>query len=290
MSKIALLDLPVPRSNTALMQHLQNLVGNADCRHWCGGEIRSERICKFLLRMEQRYPALTRSPRTRSYQRSQGYAGMHVVLCPIIPPFASASADASGLQRIHSALNPVPPDSWRWWILSSNGRGGLCDPASEDAKVAYDAMDAEHHIVFQDYVLLQRHKRVPVQIREPGGTLRTIWRGTSTWTWILRSEILREIRAQITTCCKSGHGVGKVLALQRHRPLFSGVRTQVIEMHRYALDEARRICPRLADELTPMSELKAKHLPVMVRLPVYDAAPMRVRDFLALGNSRDPKK
>ena len=290
MSKIALLDLRIPRSKTALMQHLQNLLSGAECPQWCGGEIRNERIWKFLLRMEERYPALTCSPRTRSYRRSHRYAAMHMVLWPVMSPSATSSADAPGLQRIHAALNPVPPDSWQWWILSSDGRGGLCDPASEDARVAHNAIDAEHHMVYQDYVLLQRHKPVPVQIREPGGALRTIWRGTSTWTWMLRSAVLRELKAEISMRCRAGHDLGKLLALQRNRPLFAGVRTQVIELHRYALDEARRVCPRLADELIPMRELKAKHLPAMVRLPVYDAPPMRIRDVLALGTSRAPKE
>lgn len=285
MSNITLLTHPVPRSKTALMQHLQHLVGISGYTRWCGGKISSERLPDFLLRMERRYPALTRSPRARCYDRKRDRAGMHMVLWPIIPRASIALSDATSMERIHAAADPSPPDAWLWWMVSSDGSGGLCDPTSEDARVAHDAMDSEHHIVFEDYVLLMRHKEIPVQVPAPNGRSRTIWRGTSTWTWALRSQVLREVRGEIAARCKADQSIGSLLALQRNRPLFGGVRAQVIELHRYAQDEALRVCPRIAQDLIPLRELKRMHLPIMRRLAVFTNPRRCVRDLINIATS-----
>jgi hypothetical protein len=85
-----------------------------------------------------------------------------------------------------------------------------------------------------------------------------------------------------------------LLYAQRSRPLFSGVRTQVLELEKYARDEWARRVPlwrathphvvsQLGDaagELRAMRELLTAGLPKMVRHRVYDEPPLRIRDLL----------
>jgi hypothetical protein len=235
-------------------------------------------------KMEQRYP-ITRNARERSYDRLRGRAVVHMVVFPI------SQSDLASESNI------------AWWLLSGAGRGGLLDPSMPDANMAKDALSAHGHIVVGDYVLVYATKkelRSVVDART--GTSRQILKDTSTWTWKLRTEVLRELRACIDLHCATldygvepefdddggGHGLRGLLASLRSQPLFSGVRNQVIDLHRYARDEwrahesawkARHNAPAV---LPPVAEVIANRLPKMVRLPVYDDPPCRVSHLLSI--------
>jgi hypothetical protein len=202
----------------------------------------------------------------------------------------------------------APSDAVMWWIVSTAGDGGLRDPASEDAKVAADAMSREGHIEALDYVLMYASKKEQRQLRDGDtGVTRTFWKQTSTWTWRISSTTMREVEASIDACCAAddlGHdtmaaggvaGLRGILWCQRQRPLFSGVRSQVLHLHRYAIgawgERHRRQRSRdleqpdtaetdRAPALAPLSQIAAKHLPKMRLLPVYDRPPIHVRDLL----------
>lgn len=284
------LELPVPRNATATLQLLQRLVGREKHRHWCGGTIAAEKVPRFLEKMAHRYPAILRNTRERSYDRQRGWAAMHMVL------FRPVGSDPGG-----------PPSAFNWWLLSDGGAGGLADPASADAHVAGDAMAANTHLTAYEYVLLYASKRTPHTVTDRrSGCVRRIWTDTSSWSWRIRGTVLAEIRASIDACCRSlalgtepteegaGSGLRGLLAAQRARPLFAGVRNQVIALHRYASCEA---WPRyrsawlaghvrLAAEHGPavaslpgMRELLAV-LPTMRQLRTYDAPVRSIRDLL----------
>ena len=311
------LDLPVPRNLTAVLQHLQRLVGPGEHRYWCGGTIAIEKLSAFVTKMEARYPIL-RNTRGRSYDRQRGRAVVHMIIYP--PPygasaqgfphtsheFRSALARGRAGQRYESLQSPV--SDVFWWLVSSWGTGGLADPNMHDAHVAKDAMDADGHITVGDYVLLYATKKEPRSIHDSRtGQLLPVFKETSTWTWKLRTEVFREVRASIEECCanldygleptpdRPGWGLRGVLAAQRARPLFAGVRNQVVDLHRYAHDawRSRRAawCAAHsgvngesgadAGKLLPIAEVFAEHLPKMVRYPIYDRPPFRVRDLLS---------
>ena len=197
-------------------------------------------------------------------------------------------------------------DMFVWWLLSTDGTGGLADSQSPDHHVANDAMSSEAHIEVGDYVLAYVSKPVRRDlIDKRTGDHRSIWKSSSTWTWKLRATVKAEIRAAIIDCCRKlkpgrepagdqpGYGLLGLLAAQRQRPQFSGVRNGVIELHRFARDtwlahEPHWLAQRPADDsapkpvLRPLSEVLATDLPLMRRIRVFDQPPRRVADILDL--------
>ena len=229
------LDLRVPRNFTATLQLVQRLVGRDHHQRYCSGVIPMHRLPAFLEKMAHRYPPILRTTRERSYDRlRRGRAAMHMLIFE--SPNRSEAPPLAGVQ---------------WLLLSDTSGGGLADLASPDFQVAKDAMAANGHIEIGDYVLLYANKRRPSSVIDRrSGRTRTVLTDTSTWTWKIRNEVLRETRLAIDACCQSldfgalptatspGTGVVGLLAAQRDRPLFSGVRNQVIDLYRYAAEHA----------------------------------------------------
>jgi hypothetical protein len=305
MSLDSALDLPVPRNLTSLLQHLQRLVGREGHHYWCGGTVPVPKLPAFMHKMEQRYPLL-RNTRERSYDRRRGRAVVHMVVYPLGHATDASSVRPDALVA-RSIERPAGYSNIAWWLVSGPGTGGLLDPSMPDAHVCRDAVTASGHIVIGDYVLAYFTKKEPRRvINRSTGRSRTVLKDTSTWTWKLRADVVRQARAAIDECCArleygaedgpsgGGSGLRGLLATQRSRPLFSGVRSQIIDLHRYARDawEARRATwtaahPELvrqhgadAGTLRSVSDVIANRLPKMVRLPIYDELPRRVRDLL----------
>ncbi|WP_308142666.1 hypothetical protein [Burkholderia pseudomallei] len=274
------LDLPVPRNQTVLMQHLQRLVSNEGYQTWCGGVIDRTKLPAFITKMAARYP-IARNTSKRSQDRKKGLAVVHFVAYPV-------------------------GDKVHWWLLSDKGKGGLADKASPDAHVARDAMAADGHITFGDYVLLyatkEERRRLPCP--KTKGT-RVFVKRMSTWTWKLRAEVVRELTRGIERCCeqleygsegsngKNAWGLRGLLASMRSRPLFSGVRFQVLQLHREAVKlwepRQRLWCERhpeyvnqygpSAGALLSIKEVSKTRLPKKVLMAVYADPPTTLRDL-----------
>lgn len=269
------LALPFPRNATVLMQHLQLLVGREDYRYWCGGRLPLEKLPGLVAKFARRYP-IAQNVRQRAYARSRGRAVVQFVAFP-------------------------DGENVLWWLLSTAGSGGLADPAMPDAHVASNAHAAIGHIEFRDYVLLYATKKEPREIVDSKTKrAKTVLKDTSTWTWKLRAQVMSELRAGIRQSCdrleygdeargaRSGWGLRGLLAAQRERPLFAGIRTQVIELHREALKawDGRRMAwlsknpgyaikyGEQAGKLRPVKEVVAA-LPKMIRLNVFDGQTLR---------------
>lgn len=268
------MDLPVPSSKTALMQHLQTLVlrGNP---WWIGGIVQPQKFESFALKMAARYPLL-RAERGRTYDRSKGQAGFHFVAFP------SEGAIA-------------------WWILCSEGKGSLAATGGLDVGSARHAMQADGHITFEDYVLLYAHKKDARTILDGRtGKEKKVIKDCSTWTWKLRHPIyselvsalekeIRDLRYGDDSLGAAPYGLRGMLVYQRRRPLFSGVRSQVLELHRIAEDGWSRVRmvwvgrhPKFAAQygnnagkLRSIREITSRHLPKMGRLKVFGDETMR---------------
>lgn len=310
------LDTPIPRNETALMQHLLRLVGVERHRYYISGSCPLTRLAPFLQKMAALYP-LTRNKRGRTYDRRSGRAAVHLIVYPLIPviPQLSLSSGVYALgdaraynRRIVEALHAQGSSTKvAWWILSGEGRGGLNDPTAPDHHVMRNAMRAKSHIEFGDYVLLYAHKKEPREIIDRhAGRARTILKDTSTWTWKLRGSVVSELRVAIESCCarmdlgrdpgagSSGAGLRALLAAQRSRPLFSGVRSQVLELERHArthwrpkIKLWRQAHPDLvqregevAGRLKPIARVLQEDLPKKVLIPVYADPPLRVCNLL----------
>lgn len=277
----AALQIKIPRNKTVLMQLLQLLVFR---RHhwWCSGIIDAAKLGGFVAKMAVRYP-LTRTARGRAYDRTRGLAAMHLVAYPL----------ANGLVA--------------WWLLSDEGKGGLNDPAAPDVHVAKNAMAADGHITFSDYVLHYAHKKSPRKLPDKKtGKEKLVFKDVSTWTWKLSDTALNETKASIERAAASfeygtegRHGVRPsgvlgILVFQRSRPLFSGVRNQVIDLHRHADSHWGRVKKKWqgqnsvqrvndenrAGELRPLKEIVAHHLPKMVRIAVYGDSAKTIGDLV----------
>lgn len=218
--------------------------------------------------MAERYP-ITRNVRGRVYDRKRGIAVVHFVVFPV--------------------KNGVA-----WWLLSSTGKGGLADPTMPDFHVSRNAMESAHHIEFEDYVLLYAHKPAERQKSEKTAN-KPRPRGLSTWTWKIRNSTLTELRvgiereARLLAYGDDGlhsrrpWGLRGLLAYQRQRPLFSGVRNQVIELHRFARDtwdqrrhawkkkypEHARRYGENAGALLSLQTVMQQHLPTMSRIKIF---------------------
>ena len=276
----AALLIKVPRNKTVLMQHLQLLVFR---RHywWCSGTISASKLGGLVAKMAVRYP-VTRTARGRAYDRTRGLAAMHFIAYPL----------ANGLVA--------------WWLLSDEGKGGLNDQSTPDAHVAKNAMAADGHITFTDYVLHYGHKKAPRHLPDKKtGKDKLVLKDVSTWTWKLSDVAFNETKASIEQAAVNFEygaegdaggrpwGVLGILVCQRSRPLFSGVRTQVIDLHRHADSHWGRVkkkwqgqhsALRLVDrnragELRPLKEVMSQHLPKMVRIAVYGDDPKTIGDL-----------
>ena len=168
-----------------------------------------------------------------------------------------------------------------------------------------EAMTINETSFFRDtspFELLQ-HKLIPDLIDKRTGDHRSIWKSSSTWTWKLRATVKAEIRSAIIDCCRNlkpgrepagdrlGYGLLGLLAAQRQRPQFSGVRNDVIELHRFAREtwlahEPRWLAQRTAHNsipepvLRPLNDVLATELPLMRRIRVFDEPPRRLADAL----------
>lgn len=267
----SVLDLRIPTNKTVLMQHLQTLVlrGNS---YWIGGVIAPTKLSKLATKMADRYPVL-RDERGRTYDRSKGLASAHFIA------FAT------------------PSGSVAWWVLTSEGRGGLADKKSPDAHVAKHAMRANGHIEFDDYVLLYAHKEDARTLMDAKtGKEKQVIKDCSTWTWKMTAAAYGQVRAAIESDVKAlnfgrddgGHfeGLRGTLAYQRRRPLFSGVRSQVLQLHREADSEwglVRKawlgrytfLAAKYGDKagrLRSIAEITSQHLPKMGRFKVFGDA------------------
>lgn len=295
----SLTDLPIPRNNTALMQHLQMLVGPAGHHIWCGGVIHAAKVPGFLQKMSERYPSVLRNARQRSYDRARGRASVRLIVYPVM-----SIPRHTAVYTTTDRTVDMSQDMFVWWLLSTDGSGGLADPQAPDHHVARDAMSSEAHIELADYVLAYVSKPVRRDlIDKRTGDHRSIWKSSSTWTWKLRATVKAEIRSAIIDCCRNlkpgrepagdrlGYGLLGLLAAQRQRPQFSGVRNDVIELHRFAREtwlahEPRWLAQRTAHNsipepvLRPLNDVLATELPLMRRIRVFDEPPRRLADAL----------
>ena len=259
------------------MQHLQSLVSRQGYVYWCGGSIEPAKLEEFAMKMSARY-RVALSPRMRAYDRKRGRALVSFVVFP------------------HG-------DKVLWWLLSDGGAGGLADPTSPDFHVSRHAMRADGHLVFEDYVLVYATKKSPRTVVDArSGKAIEILKNVSTWTWKIRSPVMAKLKADVDGYSQrldygkepdengDGWGLRRFLVGQRRRPLFAGVRWQIIALHRYAKDAWQ---PRRGDWVARHAKLAASYgkragtlmpmervqqqLPRMIRERVYDEPPLTIR-------------
>lgn len=268
-------NIRVPVSKTGLMSILQTLVAHG-ATYWVGGQIKPEKLLGLAAKFALAYP-ICRDTRGRTYDKSVGRAVVSFIV--------------------------FPGEKIYWWLLSTSGKGGLADPSGPDIKVTKNALVAGEHIVFEDYRLVYATKKEKKEVFDKKkGTKKVIFSNLSTWTWQLTKEAIEECHAAIKDHCrnlawgvrdpdKRPYGIRTYLAQQARRPLFSGVRSQVLELNRYAHKEWGGVIalwrarnPKLVERdgeragtLTPLNDVVA-NLAKMLRLPVYGDVPTTIRD------------
>lgn len=270
------LSIRVPASKTGLMSLLQTIVAHG-ATYWVGGQVAPEKLPRLAEKFASAYP-ICRDAGGRTYDKSIGRA----VVTLVVFPGSKAS----------------------WWLLSTPGKGGLADQNAPDFKLVKNALAADEHIVFEDYRLVYASKKEKKEVLDrKTGSKKVIFSKLSTWTWQMTKEAMGECRAAISEQCrnlawgvrdpdKKPYGVRTYLAQQARRPLFSGVRSQVLELNRYAHEQWGGVLalwrsrnPRFvardgerAGTLVPLNEVVA-NLAKMKRLPVYGDVPSTIRSI-----------
>jgi len=265
-------EVRVPRNLTATLQLIQLFVISAHT-FWIGGTVVIDRWELFLRKMAGRYK-LDRSERMRVYDRQHARASVHLVARP--------SADGRKVQ---------------WMLLSTEGKGGLLDMEVSPLEKPGNARLAEGRLTWGDYELVYASKKWVEAYRATARSGKTkerrVLRRGSTWTWRITQEAARGVSAAILDACASmdPFTVRNVLEHQATRPLFAGVREQVVQFGQQAREAWR---PRHNDWLVQQKPalrvtyceidrlLKPhafKDLYIMTKIKVYDDVPVMVYEL-----------
>lgn len=223
----------IPNRTTAVMQ-LALLLAQSGHRFWCSDVYQPQHLPKLVAKYPYRLP---RDKPGRAYDRRKGLASVHLIV---------------------QAEGPL----LRWLMMSTAGRQGLADVTMPPPAKVYDLVFAGQHLIWHGYELLRLPKRLP-----EGKSIETL-------TWRLQPERLRAHEARLVDRAKHHDRtavLGHVEAL-RAMPLFAGIRTQVICLHREAAKVWRKLNPT---ELPPCPSL-----PYMVKLPIYDRPPCTLLDLV----------
>jgi hypothetical protein len=265
-------EVRVPRNLTATLQLIQLFVISAHT-FWINGTVKVDRWELFLRKMAGRY-LLDRSERMRVYDRQHARASVHLVARP--------SADGRKVQ---------------WMLLSTEGKGGLLDMEVSPLEKPGNARLAEGRLTWGDYELVYASKKwvetYQATARSGKTKERRVLRRGSTWTWRITQEAARGVSAAIVDACASmdPFTVRNVLEHQATRPLFAGVREQVVQFGQQAREAWR---PRHNDwlaqqkpalqviyiEMDQLLKPRAfKDLYIMTKIKVYGEVPVMVYDL-----------
>jgi hypothetical protein len=210
----------------------------------------------------------------RVYDRQHARASVHLVARP--------SADGRKVQ---------------WMLLSTEGKGGLLDMEVSPLEKPGNARLAEGRLTWGDYELVYASKKwvetYQATARSGKTKERRVLRRGSTWTWRITQEAARGVIAAIVDACASmdPFTVRNVLEHQATRPLFAGVREQVVQFGQQACEAWR---PRHSDWLARqkpafqvsfkeidwlLKPREFKDLYIMTKIKVYGEVPVMVYEL-----------
>ena len=235
-----LLNIKVPRNNTAAMQLIQ-LYAQSGHVFWTTGEIEPKKLRRFLPKLAGF--RIDRDAPGRTYDKTKGVASCHLVM----------------LETSSGLLN--------WVLVSTPGKSGLADPDSPKLGPVYDTRLRGQHLRWRQYELLHIEKKIEVHGEHGKKTVRD-----TTWTWRMTAQRYKEHEAFIVDRVKHRDvdGVDKELQALAMMPMFSGIRGQTLKLY----GEAKKLAGKfgLAIALVP-------ELPFMTKLPVYAEPPITLRDL-----------
>lgn len=205
-----------PVNQTALMQHLQRLVGSGHY-YWCADVIPAARLMPFAEKWSAF--ALTADIPARAYRKKCGKASVHLCLAPVTEDEESA----------------IP-----WWMLSTEGKLGLASTGQAPG-VVQDCRRVEGRLKYGHYELVRLSKKKAEQ------------GAPATWTWRLAQQRYREWEAILVERIKARDlpGLAKVEQCLVTMPMFSGVREQV----KHLLVERDKFAGKLKLPLPPSQQL-----------------------------------
>lgn len=212
--------IPIPRNQTALMQHMQRLV-SAGHYFWTTDCIPKAKLAGLIDKWSG-YGLRADAP-ARAYRKSRGRASVHLCLEP-----AAANADMECIT---------------WWMLSSAGKAGLQDAVTPGQ--VHDARRQEGRLRVGEYELIEHTKIVP-----SGQKTKKL----TTWTWRLTTPRYKAWEALLIDSAKSIQGRRHLLQsidCLRAMPMFSGVRAQVLRL----LTETNRMLGKLHQPLIEIATL-----------------------------------
>ena len=239
-----LLNLRIPRNNTAAMQLIQ-LYAQSGHVFWTAGEIERQKLRRFLPKLAGF--GIDRDAPGRVYDKGKGLASSHLVMLPMPEP-------AQG--------------TLSWVLVSTPGKAGLADSDSQKLGTVYDTRLRGQHLLWKHYELLHAEKKIVVNGEHGKKTVRD-----TTWTWRMTAQRYREHEAFIVDRVKhrDAQGVNDELRALAMMPMFSGIRGQTLKLYM----EAKKLAGKFGLAIAPVPEL-----PFMVKQPIYSEPPGTLRDLI----------
>ena len=229
-----LLNIKIPRNNTAAMQLIQ-LYAQSGHAFWASGEIERKKLRRFLPKLAAF--RIDRDAPGRVYDKGKGLASSHLVVLETAP----------GL------LN--------WVLVSTPGKSGLADPDIPKPGPVSDTRLRGQHLRWRQYELLHAEKKIEVHGENGKKTVRD-----TTWTWRVTAQRYKEHEAFIVDRVKHRdvQGVNNELHALAMMPMFSGVRGQTLKLY----GEAKKLAGKFGLAMAPVPEL-----PFMTKQPIYTEPP-----------------
>lgn len=231
----------VPRNQTAAMQLLQ-LYTQSGHFYWTNGVVKRAKLASFVNKLAEY--RIGRDTPGRAYDKTRGLASSHLVL-----------ADS-------------PDGVLPWVLVSTSGRGGLCDVNTIAVGTVRDARLAAQHIVWKHYELVHLQKTIKRTrdiVTKAGTTLtnRTETIRKTTWTWRMTSDRRKGHEALIASLAKRRDVLGLVEELNAlaMMPQFSGIRGQALKLY----GESKKLSSKFGLPQPPIPDL-----PFMIKMPIYE--------------------
>ncbi len=236
-----LLNIKVPKNNTAAMQLLQLYVQSGHV-FWTSGEIERQKLHRFLPKLAAF--RIDRDAPGRVYDKGKGLASSHLVVLE------------------------TAPGQLAWVLVSTPGKSGLADPDSAQLGSVYDTRLCGQHLRWKHYELLHAEKKIEVHGEYGKKTIRD-----TTWTWRMTAQRYKEHEAFIVDRVKhrDAQGVNNELQALAMMSMFSGVRGQTLKLY----GEAKKLSGKFGLALAPVPEL-----PFMTKLPIYSDPSQTLSDLV----------
>jgi hypothetical protein len=207
-----------PRNDSALMMYLTDQISRG-YHYFLQGEINAQKIPSFETKMNAKY-SLDLKVHQRSYRKRKGLPNYILVI----------SQPKDGVCS--------------WYILSAGTKTKVLKEGIKNDDIFHCALDKYTRLTYKKY----ETKRV-TKPRDEGGGHR--------WSWYINSSEYKQLREGFIEASRSRsmHKLEHLCLINRNRPMFGGIRSQIGALFDLAQKEATRSHRKRAKETNGQQEI-----------------------------------